>query len=105
MARSAWDQLEAGQPWHRGADRFPLAAYSEFMPPPRLGRLPYGTTRTGLRAADDPGSRLVTEHEEAAELAPGLEQVAHQVMAAVARLGRGEQGHGFARSMLADNPY
>jgi hypothetical protein len=105
MPQHAWDQLLSGYPWHRGPGAYPLAAYSEFMPPPRLARLPYGTTRAGINPLGDPACWPVTEHEEADELVPGLDQVARQVVAEVARLGRGESGHGIARSMLVDNPY
>src|SRR5262245_32321041 len=88
MPQPSWKQLLDGYPWHRGPDSYPLAAYSEFMPPPRLGRLPYGNMRAGFEPLGDPGGWPVTEYEESHELAPGLEQVARQVVGAIARLGR-----------------
>jgi hypothetical protein len=102
---TAWDRLLAGYPWHRGAGAFPIAAYSEFLPPPRLGRLPYGTFRPGLPSRDDPWGWPVTEHEEAFELRPGLQHVATQLLGRLVRLYRGEANHGIARVMLEDNPY
>jgi hypothetical protein len=105
MARPVWDRLLGGYPWHRGAGAYPLAAYSEFLPPPWLVRLPYGTMRTGVEPLRDPACWTITEHEELHELRPGLEQVATQVVRAIAGLGHGEAVHRVARSMLADNPY
>jgi hypothetical protein len=67
--------------------------------------MPYGTIRPGPRPADDPWGWQVTEHEEASELRPGLEQVAAQVVPPLVRLGRGEAGHGIGRGTLRDNPY
>ena len=104
MARNAWSRLLAGYPQcYRGPGAFPIAAYSEFQGPVRLRILPYGTNRTGPRP-DGPGWP-VSEREEAVELRPGLEQVAAQLVPALARLGRGEPAHGIARSMLENNPY
>src|SRR5437762_2126388 len=37
MPTRGWKQLVAGWPWFRGEGSYPLPAYSEFMPPPRLG--------------------------------------------------------------------
>src|SRR5438128_2341433 len=42
MGDAGWPVLLGGWPWFRGAGRYPLPAYSEFMPPPRLVRKPYG---------------------------------------------------------------
>ncbi len=58
-----WKQLIAGHPWFEGEEHFPLPAYSEFMPPPRLGHLPYGATDE-LFAADDPYGWSITEIEQ-----------------------------------------
>ena len=54
MALSGWKKLLAGAPWFRGEGRFPLPAYSEFMPPPRVGTRPYGTGGTSPFDDDDP---------------------------------------------------
>ncbi len=42
MAQLGWKQLLTADAWHRGRSKYPITAYSEFMPPPRLGRKPYG---------------------------------------------------------------
>ncbi len=43
MAERGWKQLLANHTWFRGKGKYPISAYSEFMPPPRLGRKPYGS--------------------------------------------------------------
>ena len=35
MSEQGWKRLTAGAPWFAGAGKHPIAAYSEFMPPPR----------------------------------------------------------------------
>jgi hypothetical protein len=102
---SVWERLLAGYPWHRGAGAYPIAAYSEFMPPPRLGWLPYGTYRATFDPAGDPWGWPVSEREEEFELRPALEHVPPEVIMRLVRLGRGEANHSTARASLEDNPY
>jgi hypothetical protein len=105
---AGWIALMGGYPWFRGEGRFPLPAYSEFMPPPRLGRSPYGEIDSALFSADDPFGWPVSEWEEAIELEPGLAHLAGRIVAAVAGLGRGEPEPlvaGHRGRNLADNPY
>ena len=105
MSRDGWKRLLAGWPWFRGEGAYPIPAYSEFMPPPRLARSPYGAAVASPLSEDDPWGWRVSEHEEADELRPGLEQVARQVVPALAKLCRGESSHGIARSKLQGNVY
>jgi hypothetical protein len=105
MSRTGWDRLLAGSPSDRAEGAYPIAAYSEFMPPPRMVLMPYGTERPGCRTAVDGWGWSITEHEHAFELRPGLEQVAGHLIPALVRLGRGDPGHGIARHTLIDNPY
>jgi hypothetical protein len=103
-----WKKLLRGYPWFKGEGRFPLPAYSEFMPPPRLGRSPYGEIEAAFFAADDPFGWPVSEWEEAIELGPGLAHLAGRIVAAVAGLSRGEPEPliaGHRGRNLADNPY
>ena len=104
-ALSGWKSLVAGGPWFRGAGAYPLPAYSEFLPPPRLGPTPYGATAPTPFEAGDPWGWHVAEHEESAELRPGLEQIARQVIGTLAKLGRGEKTHRLSRASLENNPY
>jgi len=81
-----------------------IAAYSELMPAPRLGVKPCGDADPRLFAADDPWGWRVGEHEEAFELAPGLAEVARQLLHSLDRLGRGEPAPGIGARLLAGNP-
>jgi hypothetical protein len=76
MAAAGWKQLLGGYPWFQGEGSYPIAAYSEFMPPPRLGRKPYGTFPGPFFDEEDPWGLPVTEYEEAWQLRPGLERLA-----------------------------
>src|SRR5713101_5418722 len=80
----------------------PIAAYSEFMPPPRLGRKPYGAEDTRIFAGKD--QWLITEYEEALELGPGLRKIGEQLVRVLAKLGRGERAHGIEGKKLEGNP-
>src|SRR5262245_29797270 len=105
MPASAWKQLLAGWPWFRGDGRYPLAAYSEFMPPPRLGRRAYCGPDSFLVSEDDSCGWRVMEYEEHFELRPGLETLAQQIVGALVHLGRGTPAHGISRLKLTDNAY
>jgi hypothetical protein len=100
-----WRRLLADWPWFTGAGRYPIPAYSEFMPPPRLGRRAYGAVDPALFGDDDPFGWRVTEYEEALELAPGLAHVAQQLLDAMRHLAAGRAAHGISKAKLADNPY
>ncbi len=109
MPEQGWKRLTAGAPWFRGPGKYPIAAYSEFMPPPRLGRKPYdrGEDEIDAEVFDpvDPWGWKISEYEEAVELQAGLLQVAEQLLGVLRHLGRGESAHGIARGKLLGNPY
>ncbi len=90
MAVQGWKQLLARPASLHGKGRYPIAAYSEFMPPPRLGRKPYGCEDRLLFCAEDPHGWHVTEYEQAFELQPGLQLLAREILGALRHLGRGE---------------
>ena len=92
MAEQGWQKLLAGYPWFEGEGNYPIAAYSEFMPPPRVGRKPYGSIDHCLYREDDPFGWHVTEYEEALELQPGLEMIAKELMHVVQHLGHWRSG-------------
>ena len=75
-----WRKLITGYPWFESVGNYPLPAYSEFMPPPRLGRSPYGAVGSTLFSEDDPYGWQVSEVEQAYELNPGLENIAKQIL-------------------------
>ncbi len=107
MPAAGWKQLVPPDSWCRGPGRFPIDAYSEFMPPPRIGIKPYGGSPPDpqLFRADDPFGWHVSEFEEARELRPGLLQIAKQVVGRIGHVLCGDHAHGLATRDLTDNPY
>ena len=122
-----WRALLEDYPWFSAEGRYPLAAYSEFLPPPRLGRTAYGELDPALDSAgaqppvaraavqdagvvlpaDDPYGWPISELEEEYELAPGLRVLAQQIMEALRKLGQAETEHALAGHEgrnLRDNP-
>src|SRR5260370_1001498 len=104
MAKSGWKRLLDGAPWFRGEGKYAIAAYSEFMPPPRLLLKPYGNAPC-LFEDDDPWAWPITEYEESFWLRPGLDKIAHQVLGALVHLAHGRPAHGLSKGKLQDNPY
>ena len=105
---AGWRVLLEGFPWFAAKGQYPLAAYSEFLPPPRLGRTAYGELDPLLFSDDDPFGWHISELEEEYELTPGLQVLAQQIMAALRKLGQGETEHtlaGHEGLNLRDNPY
>ena len=56
MTRNGWSRLIPDEGTFHGSDEFRIAAYSEFMPPPRVGWKPYGPVpvNSHLLSPDDP---------------------------------------------------
>jgi hypothetical protein len=105
MSTHGWKHLLDGWPWFQGEGNYPIAAYSEFMPPPRLIRKPYGGEDLVLHATDDPCGWPISEYEEVLALRPGLQKIAQQVIHALVHLGQGHPAHGIAKNKLTGNPY
>jgi hypothetical protein len=104
MALAGWKTLLDGAPWFRGEGNYPIAAYSEYLPPPREGILPFGLNGNSAFSDDDPHGWPVHEFEEALEIQPGLEHVANAVIHALTHFCRGHSCRGVSRAKLADNP-
>lgn len=105
---TGWRKLTDGYPWFEGKGKFPLPAYSEFMPPPRLGCSPYGEIDSSIFHEDDEDGWYISELEEELELKPGIEHITKQIMHYIEKLGKGIteyhiSGHGGLN--LKDNPY
>ncbi len=106
-AARGWQQLLPTGPLFHGPGRFPIDAYSEFMPPPRFGWHPYHSEPPSPQLFDvaDPLGWYVSEYEEANEIVPGLEQVAGQLVNRVWHLLRGETSHAIPKRLLENNVY
>ncbi len=85
--------------------QYPIAAHSEFMPPVRIGCKPYRGKADGFFCEEDPVGFPVTEFEEAFELRPGLENIAHQVLVALQHMAHGEPAERLSKNKLVNNPY
>jgi hypothetical protein len=106
MAAGGWQQLFQDWSWVRGEGRFPIPAYSEFMPPPRIGQKPYGHWEVDVPfARDDPWGWTVSAAEREREIDPGLAGIAKQLSEAVVALATGQGAHKIGRYHLEDNPY
>jgi hypothetical protein len=105
MPLQGWERLLSGHPWFRGEGAYPITAYSEFMPPPRLGQKPYGPIDDVLYRQDDPFGWNVTEYEEALELQPGMELIAKELTHVAHQLGTCHAAHGVAHKKLCGNPF
>src|SRR5206468_4874495 len=91
---------------YRGESRYPIPAYSEYMPAPPVGWKPYGGRGPDpeLFAEDDPFGWHVGEFEEELELRAGLAQVGCQVLAELACFTEGHSHAGFPALDLPANP-
>jgi hypothetical protein len=105
MSAQGWEVLVDGWPWFKGDGKYPIAAYSEFMPPPRLVRKPYGCKDMLPVSNDDPWGWPVTEYEEYLTIRPGMEHIAHQLVHTFGCLGCGDPAHGISKAKLIDNIY
>ena len=105
MSDGGWKQLIEGWPWFRGEGSFPLLPNSEFMPPVRLVRKPYGAWEAPPVSEDDPWGWPISEYDEMLTLRPGLHDLARQILKKLVPLGRGEETHGISEFKLADNAY
>jgi hypothetical protein len=104
MAARGWMRFLDEANSYGDEKRYSIPAYSEFMPPPRLIRKPYGELVSHLFSEDDPWGWPVSEYEEAFELRPGLEHVAREILHSLMELGAGNKAHGIARKKLENNP-
>lgn len=105
MKHQSWHQLLSNLPRYRGNDHFHLPAYSEFMPPPRIGWRPCDPHHPAPRNPANPYAWLVSEREQAAELQPGLEIIARQVLSALQRLDKDQSAEGVSKRVLEGNSY
>jgi hypothetical protein len=107
MPRTGWSKLIPRENCFQGSGAFRIDAYSEFMPPPRVGWKPYGPlpVNSYLFSSDDPFGWKVHEFDEALELEPGLHQIAKQLMTRLKRLQDGNPDTGLPRHVSRNNPF
>ncbi|MGO9832384.1 MAG: M28 family peptidase [Myxococcaceae bacterium] len=101
-----WEQIEAeATAAMRVARRFPLPAYSEFMPPPYVGIKPYAPNRSNAPTtfAVRGGDTLdIDEYEQAHDLEPGLDRIAVHLLSELGRL-LGGQSRALSQTLLDGN--
>ncbi|HXY75000.1 MAG TPA: M28 family peptidase [Dehalococcoidales bacterium] len=103
-----WCKLIEGYNWFSEVDRYWIPAYSEFMPPPRLGKYPYSGVDYSIFSDVDPYGWKVPEIEEQFEIQPGLMNLTDQIMREIVELGQGQSAHriaGHQQRDLVNNPY
>jgi hypothetical protein len=107
MARPGWPKLIPGEGAVQAPGAFRIDAYSEYVPPPRVGWKPYGPVPLNSYqfSPDDPFGWKVHEFDEALELQPGLHQIARQLMARLKRLQDGNPDTGLPRHVSQNNPF
>jgi hypothetical protein len=97
-----WASFEAEvEAAFRGRGRFPLRAYSEFMPAQFVGWKP--CARGTGRAVATLGHREIDEYEWAHEIGPGLDRIAERILHELGKLVRGEP-HALSRTLLDGSP-
>jgi len=107
MTANGWRKLIPPANAFRREGKYPIDAYSEFMPPPRVGWKAYGdgTPDPFLFDPADPFGWHVTEFEEELEMRPGLVQIARQVLGKLGRLLDGNPDTALPRLHPTENPY
>jgi hypothetical protein len=104
MKTLGWSKLLPHDRPFPGEGRFPIRAYSEFLPSPFQGIKPYGELDPISRSPGDELHWNVTEYEERWELRPGLETVASHLLLELRKLARGEKNHQLSKTLLEENP-
>ncbi len=107
MSGKGWQSLIPQKNYLKGDSDFHINAYSEFMPPPRVGWRPYGPVpiNNNLFSQDDPFGWKIHEFDEALELLPGLHQIAKDLLRRLKKLQDGNPETGLPRHISRDNPF
>ncbi|HEX7599640.1 MAG TPA: M28 family peptidase, partial [Polyangia bacterium] len=101
-----WQKIVAeAQGAFLGQGRFPVRAYSEFMPPPYIGFKPYAPDPSSVPATvnvrcDD--ALDIDEYEQANELRTGLAKIAQHLVTELGKLVAGP-AHEFPKALLEGN--
>jgi hypothetical protein len=101
MSNQGWDLLLSDIPDRIG----PILAYSEFMPPPRIGWRPYDWLQPVPRISGDRYGWLISEREQAQEIRPGFEHIGLEILHRLQRLHTDLSAKGISLSKLTGNKY
>ncbi len=104
---TGWHRLIPTDDCFRAENAYPLDAYSEFLPAPRVGWKPYGGRGPDpeLFSTNDPFGWHVGEFEETLELQAGMTQIGREVLGKLARLLDGDPDTGIPALDLVNNPF
>lgn len=107
MGHAGWHELIPSENPFQSPGAFRIDAYSEYLPPPRVGWKPYGPVPLNRQqfAPDDPYGWKVHEFDETLELQPGLHQIARQLLTRLKRLQDGDPATGLPRHVAENNWY
>ncbi len=107
--KPGWEQFREGFPWYGRSRDFLLAAYSEFVPPPRVAINPQsGEYNPLVLDPEDPYGWIIPELEEEYQLRPGLLNIGQQLMSHLTGFYRKSDNHllgGHLERNLTGNPY
>jgi len=106
--KGEWSQIEREAVGaFLGQGRFPVPAYSEFMPPPFVGIKPFNApdpaNGSPTTIVCDERGLAIDEYEQEHELRPGLAKIAGHLVAELHKLATGST-HEFSRTLLENNP-
>jgi hypothetical protein len=91
MSNNGWFEFLKGYPWYKGENKYPLRAYSEYMPPVRTGIFPYkGDVDKRIFDIHDAYGWKISEFEEEIQLRPGLEITGKQILEHVLQMEGGK---------------
>src|SRR5215475_12339358 len=106
MGATGWRALVRAAGAFRGDGRFPIAAYSEFMPPPRIAIKPSGAFEyESPFQEDDPFGWRITVNEQERELRPGLALIGRQIVGRMMALAGATGTHHSGYYHFKANPY
>lgn len=103
-----WRKLIEDNTLSNKEEKFVLPAYSEYMPPPRVGCSRCGKPDNTIFSDEDDYGWKISEMEENYELLPGIENIGKQIMEHIVKLGKGlPEFHiaGHKQQNLINNPY
>ncbi len=101
-----WRRLIGERGAFRRAGGFPIPAYSEFMPPPRIAIKPSGALEyESPFPEDDPFGWRITAGEQEHQIAPGLPLIGRQIVETMISLATGRRPNRLGHYHLEENPY